>query len=115
MFQNKLYSGLNVTLQCNVMLVGVTDTHVTLSVQWLRNGRVFIDCSPNKISDTNFRCVTELAYLSYKNDNGSYSCRVTSQSQSNFLSTQSATTNDVPLQVTGIKMIYLIIIIMHLA
>ena len=98
---NTLYSGLNVTLQCNVILVGVTDTHVTLSVQWLKNRRVFMDCSPQKMSDINFLCDTELAYLSYKSDNGSYSCRVTSQSQSNFLSTQSATSNDVPLQVTG--------------
>ena len=98
---NILYSGLNVTLQCNVMLVGVTDTHVTLSVQWLKNGRFFTDCSPHKISDSNFQCDTELSYLSYKSDNGSYSCRVTSQSQSNFLSTQSATSNDVPLQVKG--------------
>ena len=100
---NILYSGLNVTLQCNVILIGVTDTHVTLSVQWLKNGRVFMDCSPRKISDINFRCDTELAYLGYKTDNGSYSCRVTSQSQSNFLSTQSATSNDVPLQVAGNK------------
>ena len=98
---NILYSGLNVTLQCNVILVGVTDTHVTLSVQWLKNGMVFMDCSPQKMSDIIFQCVTELAYLSYKTDNGSYSCRVNSQSQSTFLSTQSATSNDVPLQVTG--------------
>ena len=98
---NILYSGLNVTLQCNMMLVGVTDTHVTLSVQWLRNERVFMNCSPHKMSDINFQCVTELAYLSYKTDNGSYSCRVTSQSQSTFLSTQSATSNDVLLQVAG--------------
>ena len=100
-----LYFGLNVTLQCNVILVGVTDTHVTLSVQWLKNGRFFMDCSPRKISDSNFRCDTELAYISYKSDNGSYSCRANSLSQSNFLSTQSATSNDVPLQVAGIKII----------
>ena len=98
---NILYSGLNVTLQCNVMLVGVTDTHVTLSVQWLKNGMDFMDCSPQKMSDINFQCDTELTDLSYKSDNVSYSCRVTSQSQSNFLSTQSATSNDVPLQVAG--------------
>ena len=102
---NILYSGLNVTVQCNVILVGVTDTHVTLSVQWLKNGVVFMNCSPHKMSDINFRCVSELTYLSYKTDNGSYSCRVTSESQSNFLSTQSATSNDVPLQVTGIKIL----------
>ena len=98
---NILYSGLNVTLQCNVILVGVTDTHVTLSVQWLKNEMFFMNCSPHKISDINFQCDTELTDLSYKSDNGSYSCRVNSQSQSNFLSTQSATSNDVPLQVTG--------------
>ena len=105
---NILYSGLNVTLQCNVILVGVTGTHVILSIQWLKNGKFFMDCSPQKMSDINFQCDTELTDLSYKSDNGSYSCRVNSQSQSNFLSTQSATSNDVLLQVTGTNKINVI-------
>ena len=74
-----IYAGLNLTLQCDVVLDKLNVTYVTVSVAWLKNGENFITCSDlHQHSETSLQCLQDLiSPLSYKTDNGSYSCQVT--------------------------------------
>ena len=73
---NIVYAGLNLTLQCDVALVRVTDTHVTVTIEWKKNGRrSSLRCPENqRLSQTEFRCTAEFTPLDYRSDNGTYIC-----------------------------------------
>lgn len=104
-----IYAGLNLTLQCDVTLVNLSDVHVDISLEWFKSGDKIMTCSELKrISGDNFHCYMNLTHLSYKHDNGSYSCRavVTPKEQYSFLKAQSVFSNTLDLNVTG-KMVIL--------
>ena len=99
-----LYAGLNLTLQYDVTLLTVTDTHVNVSVEWRKNGRSFRSCpDTERLSPTLFRCTTKFTPLSYRNDNGTYSCEVvlSPTAQYTYLRTQTGVSKNTPLQVVG--------------
>lgn len=104
-----VYAGLNLTLQCDVTLVNLSDVHVDISLEWFKSGDKIKTCSElQRISGDKFHCYMNLTHLSYKDDNGSYSCIavITPKQQYSFLKAQTVISNTLDLNVTG-KMVIL--------
>ena len=102
---NIVYAGLNLTLQCDVALVNVTNTHVAVVIEWKKNGwSSSLMCPENqRLSQTEFRCTAAFTPLNFKNDNGTYTCMatLTPRSQYKYLKTQTGVSSGIPLQVAG--------------
>ena len=99
-----LYSGLNLTLRCDVTLSHFSVSFVTLSIQWLKNGHSLQQCSELiRDSNTSYYCLLTLTHVSYKTDNGSYSCKaeVTPTADYPLLRSNSVTSNTLDYNVAG--------------
>ena len=99
-----LYSGLNLTLRCGVTLSHFSVSFVTLSIQWLKNRHSLQQCSELiRDSNTSYYCLLTLTHVSYKTDNGSYSCRaeVTPAADYPLLRSNSVTSNTLNYNVAG--------------
>ena len=85
-------------------LSGLSVSFVTLSIHWLKNGDILQSCSElERDSDTSYHCLLTLTHLSYKSDNGSYSCRgdVTPTPQYPLLRPTSATSDTLDIHVSS--------------
>ena len=102
---NIVYAGLNLTLQCDVALVNVTDTHMAVVIEWKKNGQSSrLMCPENqRLSQNIFHCTAAFTPLNFKNDNGTYTCMatLTPRAQYKNLKTQTGVSSDIPLQVAG--------------
>jgi len=102
---NIVYAGLNLTLQCDVALVNVTNTHVAVVIEWKKNGRSSsLVCPENqRFSQTEFRCTAAFTPLNHRSGNGTYTCMatLTPRAQYKYLKTQTGVSSGIPLQVAG--------------
>ena len=83
-------------------LFGLSVSFVTPSIHWLKNGEVPQSCSElEREFDTSYYCLLTLTHLSYKSDNGNYSCRgdVTPTPQYPLLRPSSATSDTLDIHV----------------
>ena len=99
-----VYAGLNLTLRCDMTLIHLTDEHVRVSLEWLKNGNSFTSCSEvRRRSGSEFFCLMSFTHLSHRNDNGSYSCSVslTPLAPYTFLKAHTVTSSSTTLQVAG--------------
>ena len=71
---NIVYAGLNLTLQCDVALVNVTNTHVAVVIEWKKNGwSSSLMCPENqRLSQTEFRCTAAFTAFNYIHDDVTY-------------------------------------------
>ena len=80
-----LYAGNNVTLICAISLVGgVTDSHVTVSSMWMKDGAPFTGVGGRVTVSNQLRMISTVIIrrvmfspLSSSMDNGTYACVVT--------------------------------------
>ena len=95
------YSGRDLTLQCYVILDELSDTNVTVSVKWLKNGDDFVTCSD--LHQHSGNCSIVFTPLSYKTDNGNYSCQavVTPTDSYPFLISHNVTSGPISIQVAS--------------
>ena len=73
-------------------------------MEWRKNGRSFRSCpQTERLSPTEFRCTTKFTPLSYRRDNGTYSCAavLSPRAQYTYLRTQTGVSSSIPLQVAG--------------
>ena len=73
-------------------------------MEWRKNGRSFRSCpQTERLSPTEFRCTTKFTPLSYRSDNGTYSCAaiLSPRAQYTYLRTQTGASSSIPLRVAG--------------
>ena len=103
------YAGNNMTLNCGInLLEGVTDSDVTVSRSWTKDGAPFSGVS-GRVTLTSTTRLTSTTYftqlmfspLSSSIDNGTYVCSVTLTPQQPQFVTGTTQTDSVPLAVIG--------------
>ena len=117
------YAGNSVTLNCGISLLGgVTDSDVTVSSRWTKDGAPFSGVSgrvtltsTTRLTSTTYFTQLMFSLLSSSMDNGTYMCNVTLTPRQPVFITGTDTSNSMNLAVQGEEITQLMTCICHFA